>query len=58
MYTIVHVPSSLMECAEYWDSPRSVSTNFLVKMLLVMAAGYCFEKDGDDSKIAQLLLPI
>ncbi|KAB2581285.1 Transcription factor lepE [Lasiodiplodia theobromae] len=45
VYRIHHVPSFRQEYEQYWSSPESASDTSVVKLLLVLALGTCFNDD-------------
>ena len=45
VYRVLHVPSFQQDYIRYWHNPRSASTAFIIKLLLVAAIGSCFHED-------------
>lgn len=48
VFRILHIPSFLRECNNYWASPSSSSHEFVIKLLLVMTIGMRFSPDHND----------
>ncbi|KAL1639174.1 hypothetical protein SLS58_008142 [Diplodia intermedia] len=50
VYRIHHVPSFRQEYEQYWSSPDSVPEAAVVKLLLVLALGTCFDEDDANAE--------
>lgn len=42
LYRVLHIPTFRREYEQYWENPASVSTSFVLKMLLAMSNGVIF----------------
>jgi hypothetical protein len=51
VYRILHIPSFKKEYVDYWNDPENASTNFIVRLLLVMAVGTCFYQGEGEEEI-------
>ncbi|KFY10954.1 hypothetical protein V492_04772 [Pseudogymnoascus sp. VKM F-4246] len=49
IYRILHIPSFLKECQQYWDQSDAANPVFIVKLLLVMSIGACFYQGPDSA---------
>lgn len=47
VFRILHIPSFLRECNNYWANPSSSSHEFVIKLLLVMTIGMRFSPASD-----------
>ncbi|KAJ6143578.1 C6 transcription factor [Penicillium samsonianum] len=45
IYRIIHIPSFREEYRQFWAQPHSISTHFLMKLVLILALGSTFYPD-------------
>lgn len=49
VYRVLHLPTFQQEYTQFWHNPQSASTEFVVKLLLVMAIGLVFYEESSNS---------
>ncbi|KAB8345906.1 hypothetical protein FH972_022961 [Carpinus fangiana] len=46
VFRVLHIPTFQREFNEHWNNPHNGNTSFIVKLLLILAIGACFDKDS------------